>query len=232
MAGKRPAHEILGVQPRADIIAITIAFNRESQRWQDWAAQGDEVARQRLRRLEEAYQEMALARGFRPAGAYAESARHSGNSGGGQVVFRGSARYRADDFRLCTRIAELKQKWENHKDFIARSAEITDRFKQDQGIGFTRLKAIFLRRAEDRNMWQAEKFLRAGGQNSIYAVSDLEIDLAVEQFERCRKYNGLEKIDESLLRRIEQAVDERGQRRTQAEEVLKRQRFHLGFTIF
>ena len=197
---KKKPHEILGVRADADLIEITLAFNRLAPRCNPQLHPGDEVAAMRFKRLREAFDTMSAAQGFkaspdplldgdsfdfgpppRPtAFNYRPEGKHREYAHAAELIEQRRQRSRGEQAReklsRRMRINVLLRDWADYCRAIQSRHQTIDTLKTERGLSFTFLKSTFRRSEEDRALWAAESYLRRGhegGSGLYYNYRDL-----------------------------------------------------------
>ena len=239
---KRQPHEILGVRADADLIEITVAFNRLASRCNPQFHPGDEVAAMRFKRLREAFETMSAAQGFKPtpdpffnedhfdfgppprqtAFNYRPEGKHREYARAAELIEQYRQRTRAEDAREMLnrriRINRLQQDWTAYNRMIHRRHETVDALKAERGLSFTFLKNVIRRTDDDRALWAAESYLRRGHESGEGLHYDLRsLGIVINELRHHLRANELDLINPWA---IDMAEDDLRHRRIMFEQAV------------
>ncbi|MBU0799411.1 MAG: J domain-containing protein [Alphaproteobacteria bacterium] len=232
----KPPHEILGVTPDADILELSLAFSKLAKRWNPETNPGDELAAQRFKRINAAFEEMCRAQGFKamPDPLHDQQVINFAVDGFNFPVEPPRVETKEDkirNFHLRARVGQLVQRWNLHMKFVNDRDRIVDEIKAEQGDRFTHLKAIFRRSAEDKTLWAAERYLRSGGEAGLGGTSLRTLAKMVSAFQSHMNFRSLHLINEMSLEMVEEELDLRISQTDQALEIMRHQRPYIDFHV-
>ena len=242
---KRQPHEILGVKPDADLIEITVAFNRLAPRCNPQFHPGDEVAAMRFKRLREAFETMSAAQGFKPtpdpffgddnfhfapprqtAFNYRPADKHSEYAHAAELIQQRRQKTRGEEAQELlnrrVRINRLTQDWTDYCRAIGRRHETVDSLKAERGLSFTFLKSVLRRSEKDRELWNAETYLRRGheGESGLY-YNFRDFGTVMLELRHYLRANEVDRLNTALIDTLEEDLQHRRMLLNQAIAILK-----------